>query len=250
MQKVSVILPVKDGGRYIAQAVESILQQTYRNFELLIIDDGSTDGTRLILEKMAARDPRIRLIARPNRGMVATMRQLVEEAHHEFLARMDADDIALPCRLEKQVAYLEGHPECLAVGSQILLMDPHNWILGRSAFPTEHENILDNLLMRGRSSVAISHPAVMMRRSAVLQAGNYRLEYPYSEDRDLWLRLADIGRLANLEDLLICYRLHSKSITQLKSIEQRHYRQMTIREAYQRRGWNFPGDFRDRKSVV
>src|SRR6476661_6105481 len=120
---VSVLMPVYNAGRYVAEAVESILGQTYADFEFLIVDDGSTDRSRAILERYAARDPRIRLVSRPNTGYAAALNELLGLARGELVARMDADDVALPERLLRQVNYLRAHPEVVCVGTAVHLID-------------------------------------------------------------------------------------------------------------------------------
>src|SRR4051794_24772902 len=110
---ISVLLAVYNGGRYLRAAVDSILTQTFTDFEFIIIDDGSTDGSLATLREFAQRDPRINLVSRPNKGLTVTLNEGIALARGEFLARMDADDIALPQRFEKQIAYLRDHPECV-----------------------------------------------------------------------------------------------------------------------------------------
>src|ERR1700726_1508117 len=118
---ISVLMPVYNAERYVAEAVESILSQTFADFEFIIIDDGSKDRSLAILEEYAARDPRIRLVSRPNTGIVKALNQGLALASGELVARMDADDIAMPERLAKQRDYLADHPECVMVGSRVLV---------------------------------------------------------------------------------------------------------------------------------
>src|SRR5262249_45977834 len=134
---ISVCMPVHNAERFVGEAVESILGQTLRDFEFLIIDDGSTDGSTRILRDSAARDPRIRLTCRSNRGLVATLNELVDQARGEFIARMDADDIALPDRFLRQVDYLRRHPERVEGGAWVPVIDPAGdppclWVHGQS----------------------------------------------------------------------------------------------------------------------
>ena len=129
-----------NAGRYVAEAVESILAQTYTDFEFLIIDDGSTDRTLKVLKQYAARDPRIHLVSRPNRGLVATLNEGLALARAEFIARMDADDIALPHRFERQIAYMREHPDIICVGSAVMTMDQAGRDLIESGFPAGPRN--------------------------------------------------------------------------------------------------------------
>src|SRR5213082_3006291 len=127
---VSVLMPVYNAQRYLPAAVESILGQTFRDFEFIIIDDGSTDRSGEILRKFAAEDPRIKLISRPNTGYVVALNEALSCASGEFVARMDADDISLPTRFERQVAYLREHTDCVLVGTNVITMDSDGAMIG------------------------------------------------------------------------------------------------------------------------
>ena len=193
---VSVVMPVYNAQRYLAEAVDSILAQTWRDFEFVIVDDGSTDRSPKLLERYAVRDSRIKLIRRPNTGIVGALNDGLAAASGELVARMDADDVALPERFEKQVAYLAEHPEVVALGSRVTGVDPYGCVLFHSEHKLAHEEI-DAGLLRG-VGWAIVHPAAMLRREAVAKVGGYRKEFQWVEDLDLFLRLGEAGRLANL----------------------------------------------------
>ena len=124
LPKVSVLLPVFNAERYVHAAVSSVLVQTCRDFELIVVDDGSTDASLTILQSLAKSDRRIRLLSRANRGLVATLNEMLGLARGELICRMDADDICRPGRIETQVNYLARHPDCVAVGSRSLFIDP------------------------------------------------------------------------------------------------------------------------------
>jgi glycosyltransferase involved in cell wall biosynthesis len=212
---ISVCMPVYNGERFLPEAIESILGQTLGDFEFLIIDDGSTDGSTEVLSRYAARDPRIRLTSRPNKGLAATLNELIDQARGEFLARMDADDIALPERFGRQVDYLRAHPEYVLVGSRVRLIDPEgdplcDWCT------LEDQEAIDACLIRGERITQISHPAVMMRRDAVLAIGKYR-PFEVIEDVDLFLRLSEYGRITNLPEVLLKYRIHAGNISKTAS---------------------------------
>lgn len=238
--ELSVILPVHNARPYIEAAVRSILAQTYRDFELLLIDDGSTDGSGEILEMLARQDPRIRLTRRANRGLVATLNEGLTQARGTLIARMDADDIALPGRLSRQVDYMWRHPECVAVGSQVLFIDAAGRVIApRSDMRTEHEAI-DRALLAGQWPMV--HPTIVLRRGAAEQiggpqglAGSYR-DFLTWEDHDLFLRLAEIGRLANLPEVLLQYRLHLGSVVHQRGGERTPVLQQILTQADQRRG--------------
>ncbi len=231
--RLSVVLVVRDAERYVGEAVESILAQTFTDFELLVYDDGSADETADVLERAAGRDLRVQLFREEPRGLTVWLRQGVGDARGEFIARMDGDDVAHPERLARQVAFLDAHPECVAVGSEALLVDPERRPLRRLGVHTEHEPIEAELL-RGRGD-AVLHPSVAMRREDVLAVGSYRTEFPAAEDLDLFLRLAERGRLANLPETLLEYRQHLAKVSSCRKGDQRRSQDAALREAYRRR---------------
>jgi glycosyltransferase involved in cell wall biosynthesis len=231
---VSVLMVVHDAQAYVGDAVASALDQTLEDFELVVYDDGSRDGSARIVEAFAARDARIVLRRRQHAGLATWLREGVEAACAEFVARMDADDLAHPERLARQLAYLCAHPECIAVGTEVLLVDPERRPIGSGGVRLDHEAI-DAELMRGRGT-ALVHPSVALRRSAVLAVGNYRTEYPWAEDLDLFLRLAERGRLANLPEVLLEYRQHPQTVNARRAVEQRRSVNRILCEARERRG--------------
>jgi glycosyltransferase involved in cell wall biosynthesis len=205
---VSVLMPVRNARRYLGKAVESVLGQTCGDFEFLIIDDGSTDGSLEILKRYAARDARIRLTSRPNKGLAATLNELIDQARGEFIARMDADDVSLPERFQHQVDYLRAHPECVLVGCRAWYCDAEGDPIYEYPTLGDHEAIdAFHFQMKGP---ALIHPSVMMRRDAVLAVGKYR-DFAIAEDVDLFLRLAELGRLERLPQFLINYRIHGEN---------------------------------------
>ena len=231
---ISVVMPVYNYARYVAQAVESILAQTFTDFEFLIIDDGSTDRSLAILNRYAGRDPRIRLVSRPNTGLVAALNEGLGLARGELIARMDADDVALPQRFEIQAAYLRAHPAVVCVGGQIMKIDA----AGRDLYPChegmDHEAIQD-LALTG--SCPLAHASVMMRRAAVLAVGGYREEFTHAEDIDLWLRLGEgAGRMANLPQVILKYRIHDKSVSEVRQYQQLERSRVASDQACARRG--------------
>lgn len=236
MPKVSVVLPVFNAGDYLRSALNSILRQTYSDFELIAINDGSTDGSLQLLQEIAAQDSRVRVISRTNKGLVATLNEGVALAEGEFIARMDSDDIALPTRFAKQIDYLESHPECVAVGSRVLLIDGDGLPICEFAKAVEHEDI-DSAHMAGEGG-AIPHPSVIIRKAALQRIGGYREEYLYAEDLDIFLRLAEIGRVANLPEVLLEYRQHPTSIGYSRRATQKRSAYAAVMDSYRRRGLN------------
>jgi len=234
---ISVLLAVYNGQRYLRDAVDSILTQTFTDFELIVIDDGSTDRTLPILQEYAKKDGRVRLVTRANKGLTPTLNESIGLACGEFLARMDADDIAMPDRFQKQIDYLRANEDCVLVGSRVLLIDPDGLPIRPWCGELSHKEIDDAHLNRGWPVV---HPAVMMRTDAVRRIGNYRECYDTLEDLDLFLRLAEVGKLANLPDVLLKYRQHFASVTHSKADQQRRIRQAIYDETYARRGIAIP----------
>lgn len=233
--KASVILPVYNAGHYLASAIESVLQQTFTDFELLLLNDGSTDGSLEVMQRYAAQDARCRVITRENKGLVHTLNEGVELARTEMLFRMDADDLCLPTRFAKQMAYLEAHPECVAVGSRVMLIDPGGDPLCPFVDTFDHA-VIDAAHMQGRGGAVVVHPAVAMRRHAVLAVGGYRSAFKHAEDLDLFLRMAEYGQLANLPEVLFMYRQHPGSIGYKHRREQVQAVRRAVSEAGQRRG--------------
>jgi len=234
---ISVCMPVYNSQRYLAEAVESILGQTFRDFEFLILDDGSTDGSTEILKRHAARDPRIRLTIRPNKGLVATLNELIDQARGEFIARMDADDVSLPERFRREVDYLRANPECVIVGSRARVIDPDGDPICDWCMMQDHEAI-DSFYLQGERGVEMLHPTVMIRRRALLAVGKYRdFVGGVGDDVDLFLRLAEHGRLANLPEILLHYRVHGSNMSSTPSYQERAHRAIweMIHEARQRR---------------
>jgi glycosyltransferase involved in cell wall biosynthesis len=230
---VTVLMPVYNADRFVAQTLDSILAQTFRDFEFLIINDGSTDRSLEILEDYARRDGRIRLVSRPNTGYVAALNEGLALARGEFIARIDADDLADPRRLELQVARMRQEPQLVALGSNAYAMDEDGRMLGDYAVPLTHEEIEANHL---RGSSTIHHPAVMLRPEAVMRVGGYRRELMPCEDFDLWMRLGEVGRLANLPEKLLTKRLFVGSAVATNLANQEKLVKQIVHEAWRRRG--------------
>jgi glycosyltransferase involved in cell wall biosynthesis len=239
---VSVLMPVYNGARYLAEAVESILAQTFGDFEFVIVDDGSTDRSPALLDEYGKHDTRIRIVRRANTGIVGALNDAIAASRAPLVARMDADDVSEPQRLEKQVTYLREHGECVAVGSRVTGIDPYGCVLFQSEHKLGHDEI-DGELLNG-VGWAIVHPVAMLRRDAVEKVGRYRKEWQWVEDLDLFLRLAEIGKLANLPDQLLRYRQHTESINRTRSAEQARLADACVREAYRRRGLPVPAGWK------
>jgi glycosyltransferase involved in cell wall biosynthesis len=230
---VSVLMSVYNADRYLDEAVRSILHQSFGDFEFIIIDDGSTDGSLNILRRYEASDSRIRVISRANTGYCKALNEALALARGEFIARMDADDVSAPQRFERQLKFLRANPEVLVLGAAVDLIDGDGRLLLRTPQPISDQEIQKDGLS-GHCSIV--HSAVMIRRDAMVEAGGYDVDACPSEDLDLWLRLGEHGKLANLPDVLGKYRLHTSSICATNSDKQKIKSQEVSERARTRRG--------------
>jgi glycosyltransferase involved in cell wall biosynthesis len=212
MPKITVLMPVYNCELYIREAVDSILNQTFTDFEFLIIDDASTDKTAEIIKTYT--DSRIKLIEKPsNTGYTNSLNYGLKIAKGEYIARMDGDDISLPERFEKQVAFLERSSDIVLCGSWYSKIGSGDVI----KVPENHDAI-KLALLRGN---CMAHPSVMMRKQIL---DKFPLAYNVSkepaEDYDLWVRLVGIGKLHNLQEVLLDYRVHNTQVSQKRRQQQ------------------------------
>ena len=211
MTRVSVVMPVFNGETYLRKAIESILGQSYADFEFVIVDDGSTDGSLEIIEDYAARDARIVVHKMPqNSGIVAALNAGIGAANGEYIARMDADDTSMPSRLEKQVAYLD-ETGIAAVGANYIKFRGDKAKGRATKRPLSSAEVKRTLPY----ACCLGHPVVMYRKDVFDRVGGYDPNYASggAEDYDLWLRMSLDHDLANLEEPLLRYRVHSESLT-------------------------------------
>jgi len=205
MPRVSVLTTVYNGMPYLPKAVDSILNQTYSDFDYIIVDDGSNDATPAYLASLT--DPRVQIISQPNTGTGPAAQHGLKYCSGEYIARMDADDYSLPTRLEEQVAFMDAHPEVGLLGCQMAPMGDKR--VGRSLeMPTTHPKIFADM-MAGRHGIA--HSCLLIRTARLREVGGY-WTLPLQDEWDMTLKVGEISQLANLDQVLFHYRIHSGSI--------------------------------------
>jgi len=241
---ISVVIPAYNAAPWLPAALDSISSQTFTNIEIIVIDDGSTDATPKLLRRHAACDSRLRVITRPNTGIVGALNDGLAATRGHFIARMDADDEAAPNRLCLQLARFAEEPDLVALGSAVTFMDATGNSVQTCPRPAAHAEI-ERALLSGDGGAMI-HPSVMFRASALFMAHGYRPSAEYLEDLDLFLRLARFGTLANLAEPLLRYRVHPGSINFTKNTGRRATKLAILAEAHTARGLTFdPAQIRD-----
>lgn len=237
--QISVVMPVYNPGEHLISAVASILEQSLADWELICVNDGSTDNSPAVLDWFAGQDDRIRIVHQSNSGIVKALNNGCQLARSPFICRMDADDIAVANRLQLQAKYMLEHPDCVALGGAILEIDSDGDRLRAGTLPQNHDDIVANLLHR-RSG--LYHPTTMIRRSAFEAVEGYRAEYQWIEDHDLWLRISQRGTLANTHDIVLLYRQHTLSVCWSRSLQQRELMNKLMEETYRRLGLDLPDE--------
>lgn len=224
MPFISVLMPVYNTEKYLDESIKSILNQTYKNFEFIIIDDGSEDQSCGIIESYKKQDNRIRLIAQENhQGIVSVLNQGLDHAKGKYIIRMDADDISVPERIEKQVDFMEKHPEIDVAGSSFCFF--HQDIANTESYEimqeiTEHEEIILNMFFQGGKRGGFCyHPTIILRKKILdTHAFKYDDLAPV-EDIDLWFRMSPYCKFANLPQVLLYYRRHPQQSSQQDRIQ-------------------------------
>ena len=203
-------MPAYNAAAYLDEAIRSILSQTFRDFEFIIVNDGSTDSTPSILKRYAELDSRIQVHHQENQGMISALNRGCRLARGEFIARMDADDISFPDRLEKQLAYIEEHPSIGILGTWINNIDKNGLLRGTWRPPTDSKMLKWTLFF----GVCVAHPSVLMRRELIKQLNFYRPEAAHVEDVDLWFRASSLTEFGNVSEVLLKYRVWTGSTHQ------------------------------------
>ena len=235
---VSVVMSVRDGERYLAAAIESVLSQTLRDLELVVIDDGSTDSSPRILAAYASDDDRVVVHRHENAGLAISLNRGIGYARAPLIARLDADDVAWPRRLELQLEFLERNPRIGLVGGAVAFVDEHDRQFAEVRYPTT-----DAEIRRAFSSTTpFVHSAVMMRREAYDAVGGYRAALLPAEDLDLWIRIAAVSKLANLAETVVSYRIHTGQ-SSLAELERQSIAVLAARVAWRVRAQGLPDPF-------
>lgn len=242
---ISVVMSVYNGEKFLAEAVDSVLNQTFTDFEFIIIDDGSTDQTAQILSDYATRDSRIRIISQENRGRAESLNRGIELARGDLIARMDADDVCLPHRLQDQLEYMNGRPKLGLLGSHVDLITPGSRNLGPwFALPTTDGDIRRGLA----DGCPLIHPTVMMRRDVIMSAGGYRKLLLDADDYDMFLRVSELTQMANLPQALLLYRIHAGQVS-MRGIVAQTYCCMAAKAAAAMRSRGLPDPLNDTVEV-
>jgi glycosyltransferase involved in cell wall biosynthesis/phenylacetate-coenzyme A ligase PaaK-like adenylate-forming protein/MoaA/NifB/PqqE/SkfB family radical SAM enzyme len=228
--RISVLLCVYNGQKYIRQALTSIYRQSYQDFEVVIVDDASTDNTSAILRQV--KDSRTLIHRNPeNIGLTKSLNVGISLCRGEYIARMDADDVSLPQRFEKQAAFLNKNSDCAAVGAWCLKIDEENRIIDYCQNPEDYEGIKRKLPFRN----SILHGTAMIRKDALCKIGCYNEKYRLSQDYDLWLRMSETMQIRNIGEFLYLLRNFRDSISNVNKQQQEHYAELARMEAGHRR---------------
>ena len=216
--RITVAMSVYDNAPHLERAIASILDQTVTDFEFVIVDDGSRDGSGAIIDRFAAADSRIRAVHQANCGLIPSLNLIVASARAPLIARMDGDDIALPGRFAAQLAFLDTHPEIGVLGTGCSIIDE-----GGAASQRLFDNVTDPdaVLADLCNGPPLCHPSVIMRTDVVRAVGGYHRAYRHCEDYDLWLRLSERVQMANLPDRLLLYRHSAAQVSNRHALTQK-----------------------------
>jgi glycosyltransferase involved in cell wall biosynthesis len=207
---ISVITSCYNASKYLCEAVDSVINQTFKDFEYILIDDGSIDETAEIIRGYARKDNRIVVIEKANTGLTDSLNVGLRTAKGTWIARLDADDVALCKRFETQINFLTYNPKIVLLGSACFVIDDTGRYIKRKSYPTENDILCKRLENNGTT---FPHSSVLFRTDLARRLGGYRIRLEGAEDRDLWLRLSVNGKIASLDEPLIKLRKHSESIT-------------------------------------
>ncbi len=236
---VSVIIPTYNKKTYVVKAIDSVLNQTYKNIEIIVIDDGSTDGTDKMISGLSKKNSKfIFLRNETNLGFVKTLNKAISRAKGKYIARLDDDDIWIDSqKLEKQINFLESHPDYVLIGSGIIVIkEKDDSEITRFLFPEEDEDIRRTLLIEN----LFAHSAVVFLKSAFEKVGGYDEEFGFFADKDLWLKLGKVGKMHNLPEYGVCYldkesfcEYNERNLKIRRNLKQNLYLRKKHKDSYQ-----------------
>jgi hypothetical protein len=242
--RISVVMAVRNGERHLGASVPSILTQTFSEFELIVVDDGSTDATPEILAGWRG-EPRLRVLRQDAGGRPAALNAGIAIARAPLIARLDADDLALPTRLEHQHVFLAAHPDVVLLGGAVRFIDDDGAPFGEHRYPLADRELRLALTL----STPFVHSAAVFRRAAFDAAGGYRPAFGDADDLDLWLRLAERGVLANLPEIVVAYRVHADQAS-VAGLEAQTYCAIAARLAARARARGAPDPFAETRAIT
>jgi len=234
---ISVLLSCYNGARWLDGAINSVLSQAFEDYEFIIVDDGSTDNSPEIIKRYAEQDARIVVIAKSNTGLADSLNVGIQQACGEWIARLDADDICEPARLEKQLAKARSNPSLVFIGSGLLVIDENGTVLKIFRYPASHGLLVRNLRTARKFP---PHSSAFYRTDVVRSIGGYRTRIRRSEDWDLWLRLSEVGQLAAMDEPLVRIRKHSGQISHDESGRRQKIDSTVAIVSYLLRRYGFP----------
>jgi glycosyltransferase involved in cell wall biosynthesis len=233
---VSVIMAAHNVARYIAEAIESILCQTHQDFEFIVVDDGSTDGTSQIVAEYAAHDGRIEVMSQANTDQPESLNRALAAASNDWVAVLDADDVCMPHRLDAQLRMIQQEPSIRVLGAAAVLIDDGGQIRGIRHHPPNSVSEFRRMV-RENGVIRVIHPSAMMHRPTILALGGYDPSFGPAADAELWSRVSDNHAIVNLPEPVIYYRIHSDSMSARRFCEQQgRFRWIQARQKARRRG--------------
>jgi glycosyltransferase involved in cell wall biosynthesis len=229
--RVSAVLAVKNGERHLEESIRSVLAQRFDELEIIVVDDGSTDGTADILSTLQRTDPRVVIVRQENRGLAASLNRGIALARGGYVARQDADDISLPDRFDRQVAFLDQHPSVAAIGSSADVIDRAGARVGSWRAKCGAPAVKRGLWTLRSTPI---HGSMMMRKDAVLATGGYRVAFAVAQDYDLWLRLSARFGMDNISEALYRWRLDPQGVYSTRRTTQLKYAGIALTLARER----------------
>lgn len=208
--EVSIVMSCFNAKRWLDKAINSVLAQTFQNFEFILVDDGSNDETWDIIKNYRLKDQRIVAISKSNSGLADSLNAGISQARGVWVARLDADDLSEPDRLEKQLAYVHAHPDVLLLGTGFVEVDEYGSIIKKHQYPSEHDVLVWHMEHLQRF---FPHSSAFFRRDIVKEVGGYNPLFKKSQDWDLWLRISERGKIACLPECLVSVRRHADQVS-------------------------------------